>query len=141
MKKKYHVLKRERQNDQSHELHAQRIVRFSEFLSKPEICQLDSIGLSQDRDSPYIRSCITSLYKQDLSILKRKSLRGKPYVDRSSLERQENKILTPEKVRVIHELFTERVILSKENIDKRIDISYINRKITNILSSLKRTAE
>lgn len=138
MKKVVHILKLQRANDQDHETFTARAARFAKFLSRPDICQLESIGLSESRDAQYIRYCIKSMYKSNLSSLKHKTLRGKPYVDRSSLDRRENTILTPEKIKVVYDLFKERVLLSKENVDKRLDVANINRRITNILSDLKK---
>lgn len=121
--------------DAERERNNQRYLRYAEFLSKADICMLDSIEKDESKDLEYIRTCLSQLYKENTAILEGKSLRGKMF--RNSKVTYKNEALSPLKVNMIHELFKERVVLSKDMVTERCDTAYINTRITNSLSYLK----
>lgn len=75
-----------------------------------------------------------------MTVLRRKPLRGKPYVNHMTNGQHINSPISPLKINVIHNLFKERVrvYLSGVNVQKRTEPEYINARITNTLSYMKR---
>lgn len=137
LKKYAHVMKEQIQAEKEGR-HMAKLKRCSGHLDKADICQLDSISLKEEKDFEFITCCIERLYKNNLAVLKEKSLRGKSHTDPNTLARRQNKKLTPTKLGIIYDLHRERVLLSKKNLDARVDLDVVNRKITNALSAIKR---
>lgn len=55
------------------------------------------------------------------------------------MDRRENSPLSPLKVDVNRQLFKERVLRYGEDTRKRLSTDYVNTKISNTLSCLKKT--
>lgn len=118
--------------------HKARVAKYAEFLSEADICQLDSIIPSASKDSEFIRTCLRLLYKNDATILRKKSLRGRQYVTPKTKEKSLNSAISPLKTNVIRNLFLERVISSGQNMEFRQQCEYMNSRITNSLSYMER---
>lgn len=115
-----------------------RVTKYSEYLTKANLCQLDTISPRESMDTTFIRVCLEILYRDNLSVLRNRSLHGKSYSNRETLNRRHNLPLSPLKTNVIRELFRERVVRSGVETNRRLSTDYVNTRISNTLSSIKR---
>lgn len=118
----------------------QRFIAFATFLDKPSLCQLDSIPNKQWYDNKFTRTCLLLMYKEHESSLTQKSVFGKSYTDPKSMIRRDNTQLSPLKVNMYRQLNKERVVSSKENVEKRCSTEYENDKLKQALSFIKTKA-
>lgn len=107
LRKLAHGLKNQLDNQQGQRFN-ELAQKHSALITRPEICQLDSIDRAERKDGHFVRSCLKTVYKSDLTVLKYKSVGGRSYTDRVTLERSENASLSPVKWNVISELFRFR---------------------------------
>lgn len=97
-----------------------------------------------NKDSTFILEAVRYLYKEDLSVLLGKTLKGRPerteFKDGGMVKLNPSKDpLTPEKVKRIEQLFIDRVTKSNTKaVDhgERIKPTYINKLIASAISNI-----
>lgn len=115
-----------------------------DLFTKHELKFLQSMPLERKKDSTFILQCLEFAYKNNLSVLRTKTLKGKAestkFSDEGSIQNiPEKGALTPIKVIRIKELFLER--LSKCDIDsvvyaERVKESNINKLIASVVKNV-----
>lgn len=108
-------------------------IYITDYLSEENICELNSIEGSKKHDATFIRKLIDFMYENKV-VLNYRSVSG-----RSRNGEMKNPI-TPEKIRIIHNLFTKRITdtdLNTEEIVSRINENNINRLISVAIGHLK----
>lgn len=95
----------EKLEDQSKNL---RFSTFHENLSVETIDELRSIPNSENKDSAFISKAMKDLYREDLSKLKRKTYSGR-----------KKEAMTPEKVKILQELFKERIESDPNKVERQ----------------------
>lgn len=104
---------------------------FSNVFTENELAELRSIGPSTRHDSTFVTASVKYLYKEDLSVLKSKSLTGR------STKRQTKQAVTPKKVSILKAIFSERIHSITNDKNERLNRekslrTYIKDAINNI---------
>lgn len=119
------------------------------IFTSSEVLVLRNMSLDQTTDSTFILKCLKFAYKQDISVLRNKTLKGKSEAmvisDDGDVAFMPGKdSLSPQKIEPIRSLFVERINkckLKPAAYDKRIKDAYMNKLIasgiTNIVKNKK----
>lgn len=115
-----------------------------EIFTSSEIAVLQSMALDKKTDSTFVLKCLHFAYKNDLSALLNKTLKGKPESmiisdDGDVAYMPAKDSLSPKKIKLIRELFMERINKCKlkptEN-SERIKDSYMNKLIASGITNV-----
>lgn len=106
--------------------------KFSKYFDEEGLCDLRSIGLKAKDDSSFIRKAVQQLYKKNIDCLKTKSLSG----------RGKGKcMMTPEKVDVLTNLYTERMSnVSNDPDEQQIRAKKLSTLIKDAINNTNRLA-
>lgn len=98
---------------------------------------LNSTPISKESDSIYIRYLLEFLYKDDLNVLKNRSLTGQ-----TTKKNIELKCISPDKKDIIFDLFTKRLLnpkISLQEKSKRMEKTYIGRRIAVAIGTIRKS--
>lgn len=98
---------------------------------------LNSTSISLEADATYFRYLLEFLYKDDLSVLDRRTLTG-----RTPNKNSEIKCISPDKKEIIFKQFTERLENPKIPLQekaKRLDRCYIGRRIAVAIGTIRKS--
>lgn len=111
----------------------QKFNRFSMDFTSEKLANLRSIGPDKREDSTFVSATIKALYAGRLDVIKNKSLTG-----RSKTEQQKESI-TPEKRKIINDIFTEQIqSLTGDENERQIRITKVNKHIRFALINISR---
>lgn len=118
-----------------------------DFFTPKELRYLDVMSLEKKSDSTFVRHCLEFIYKENIHILKKKSLHGTAekqlFSDDGLVDRvvEGKDPLTPSKVDKIRSMFVERISRSgvgAVEYAERIKDSYLNRLIAASLQNISK---
>lgn len=108
---------------------------FSMDFTENELATLRSIGATNREDSTFIAASVKFLYKNNLSILKEKSLTG-----RSAKPGHPKEPITPKKIEILSKIFKERVdSVANDDIENGARNKCLNKYIKNAIANINRT--
>lgn len=119
------------------------------IFTSNEIAVLQNMPLDQQTDSTFILKCLKFAYKNDPSVLRHKTLKGK----REAMVISEGgdvaympgkDPLSPQKIKSIRELFVDRINkcnLKPAAYDKRIKDPYMNKLIASCITNIGKSKE
>lgn len=98
---------------------------------------LNSTPIKQESDPLYFRYLLEFLYKDDMNVMKHRSLTG-----RKNEQNKEVKCISPEKKEIIFNMFTKRIENSQISLQekaKRIDSKYIGQRISCAIGTIRKS--
>lgn len=109
--------------------------KFFEYFNELELAEIRSIGCSPREDSKFITLCLKAIYKGRLECLKNKSVSGRGRTKNESKEK-----LTPSKMPIIQEMFTERInIVTNIDSERSNRLKVLNKLIKDGISNINRS--
>lgn len=112
-------------------------IAFSTDFTEEELSHLRSISAINSGDSTFVAHCVKYLYKQNLSVLKDKSVTGN-----SRTRGQVKQPVTPRKYKIISEIFMERVnLITKNANESEARAKGLNIFIKNAIYNINRTTQ
>lgn len=113
-----------------------------------EIEVLQTMKLDAESDSGFILNCLKFAYKNDVSVLRMKTLKGTPEAFTVSVSGEVTRKpakdpLTPSKVKAIRELFVQRIKkckLKPAAFNERIKEAHMNKLVASGITNLGRKA-
>lgn len=112
-------------------------IAFAKEFSTEELSFLRSFRTTKSDDSTFVATTMKYLYKQNLSVLKEKSVTG-----RSTKAGEKKEPITPEKYDVISNIFTERInLIMKDAIERNNRIKSINKLIKDAIHNINKATQ
>lgn len=113
-------------------------VEYANYFTEHQLAELRSIGATKSEDSSFVSAALRSLYDGKLDTLQTKTVTGR--------SRTQKEKMTPEKVKIIDEMFQKRLQTSATDVNEWIvRKKRLNRLIkdaqNNITKSLKKKEE
>lgn len=104
---------------------------FSLHFEEPQLADLRLIGITNREDSTFVFVAVRNLYHDRLEVLKKRSLTGRS-------ENGDKQSLTPENVKVIKQLFKERMCQVEAN-ERATRERNVNKLIKDSLENITKT--
>lgn len=118
----------------------ERTISFGTFLNEfaeLELAELRSVGDSIRDDSTFVASSVKYLYKENLGVLKQKSLTG-----RTTKSGQTKQPMTPQKYDTLSRIFIERINgITNDHIEKESRTKCFNRLIKDAINNINRATQ
>lgn len=109
-------------------------VAFGAYFTNDELSHLRSIGPDNSSDSTFVLQCVKFLYKQNLHVLKHKSVTGK------STKGEVKEPISPNKYKILTDVFDERVNITTQNaVNCKPRAKGLNKFIKNAINNVNRT--
>lgn len=107
------------------------------YFTTEELSFLRSVGATGSDDSTFVASSVKFLYKQNLSVLKKKSVTG-----RSTKPGGAKQPITPKKYNVLLDIFTERInLITEDVIERKSRIKCMNKLIKDAIHNINKTTQ
>lgn len=110
---------------------------FGNNFTAEELSQLRSIGLSSREDSTFVASCLKFAYKENISILKTKSVTGK-----TTKSSQTKEPVSPKKMEMFSKIFTERVnLITNDATEREARVKRFNKYIKDAINNINKSTQ
>lgn len=113
---------------------------FGAFLNdftEQELAVLRSVGDNSRDDSTFVSSAMKYLYKENIDVLKQKSLTG-----RTTKSGQTKQPMTPEKYDTLSRIFSERInAITSDHIQKEIRTKRFNKFIKDAINNINKATQ
>lgn len=107
-----------------------KFTEFKSLLSIEGIQKLNTIGNSQSDDSTFIRVALLDLYREEPTVLKKKTLTG-------NSRDGDKTIISPEKIKILEKLFNERFLYIQATEERKNNLRKLIRNTIDAESRKK----